>query len=62
MTNPRIKQGWDYFWNLKPSDSNRIKNVVLIAQLHYWQKMIIDDMKSPQDKLSLDDFAKEIFK
>ncbi len=60
--NPRIKQGWDYFWNLKPSDSNRIKNVVLIAQLHYWQKMVFDEMKTTPKEISINEFAKELFK
>ena len=44
--NPRIKAGWDYFWNLKPSTVSKWTNQKLLAQFHAWQQLMIEEMKT----------------
>lgn len=61
--NPRIKQGWDYFWKLKPSQVGKMENEKLIAQLHYWMKLIVEEFNSEQpEEKDLETLVKEIFK
>lgn len=60
--NPRIKTGWDYFWNLKPSDTTRMKNMALITQLHTWMALVEEEFNGPPKEKDLETMAREIFK
>lgn len=60
--NPRIKDGWNYFWNLKPSEVSRMKNMALITQLHTWQKLIEEELQRQPKEGDLEAVAREIFK
>lgn len=60
--NPRIKTGWDYFWNLKPSDTTRMKNMALITQLHTWMALVQEEFSGPPKEKDLETMTKEIFK
>ena len=60
--NPRIKNGWNYFWNLKPSDVNQMTGMALITRLHTWMKLVEEEYKRPPEDKDLEAMAREIFK
>ena len=60
-TSQRIKKGYDYFWNLKPSNF-KSSDVVF---LHAWLKMLgqvnNSDPAQPLDETNLEKVTKTIF-
>lgn len=60
--NPRIKAGWNYFWNLKPSEVNKMTNMALITHFHTWMKLVEEEFKRPPEEKDLETMVREIFK
>lgn len=58
--NPRIKNGWEWLWNLKPSVA-MTKNE-LIMHLHRWQTLVHEEFKRNLSDEDLAKMAEEIFK